>query len=128
MSAGGKTPPIANEVIDQKALDNIRSLGSGNELLRKVLQAYLSSAPKLIEEYSQGLASGNVEQAHRAVHTLKSSSANVGAVRLSDLCKQIEAQVRAGQLDRAREQNAALRQAHDDAEHALRMQFDREAA
>ena len=127
-SARGETPPIANELIDQKALDNIRSLGSGNELLRKVLQAYLSTAPKLIEEYSQGLASGNVEQAHRAVHTLKSSSANVGAVRLSDLCKQIEAQVRAGHLDRAREQNVALRQAHDDAEHALRIQFDREAA
>ena len=127
-SARGETPPISNEVIDQKALDNIRSLGSGNELLRKVLQAYLSTAPKLIEEYSRGLASGNVEQVHRAVHTLKSSSANVGAVRLSDLCKQIEAQVRAGHLDRAREQSAALRQAHDDAEHALRMQFDREAA
>ena len=82
----------------------------------------------MFKHHENALVNGNVEQAHRAVHTLKSSSANVGAVRLSDLCKKIEAQVRAGHLDRAREQNVALRQAHDDAEHALRMQFDREAA
>ncbi len=71
---------IPTEFIDSKALDNIRALGAGSGLLCKVLDAYLGSAPKLLEEFFDGLSDGNVEQIHRAVHTLKSSSANVGAM------------------------------------------------
>ena len=118
----------AAQIIDQKALDNIRALGDGGDLLCKVLEAYLRSAPQLMEEYAQGLSDGNVERVHRAVHTLKSSSANVGAMQLSTLCKQIETHVRAGQLDRARIDAPSLREAHDAAAQALKLQFDKEAA
>ena len=116
------------EIIDQNVLDNIRALGSGGDLVCKVLEAYLRSAPKLMEEYTQGLSDGNVEQVHRAVHTLKSSSANVGAMRLSKLCREIETHVRTGQLDQAKIEARTLREAHDVAAQALKMQFDKEAA
>ncbi|MEO8005307.1 MAG: response regulator [Betaproteobacteria bacterium] len=119
-------PPIeasTPEVIDLRALDNIRILGSGDELLRKVLDAYLKSAPTLMEEFMQALDAANIDRARRAVHTLKSSSANLGATRFSELCKQIEASLRTGDLDRVRAQFHALSQAHDAADDALRMQF-----
>ena len=118
----------AVEIIDQKVLDNIRELGGGGDLVCKVLEAYLRSAPKLMEEYSQGLNDGNLEQVHHAVHTLKSSSANVGAMCLSKLCREIETHVRAGQLDRAKIDAASLREAHDAATQALQRQFDKETA
>jgi HPt (histidine-containing phosphotransfer) domain-containing protein len=81
-----------------------------------------------MEEYLQGLSDGNVEQVHRAVHTLKSSSENVGAMRLSLLCRQIETHVRTGQLDRAKFDAPRLREAHDAAAQALKLQFDKETA
>jgi CheY-like chemotaxis protein/HPt (histidine-containing phosphotransfer) domain-containing protein len=115
----GATP----EVIDLRALDNIRTLGSGDDLLRKVLDAYLKSAPTLMEEFAQALDASHIDRARRAVHTLKSSSANLGATRFSELCKQIEASLRVGDLERTRAQFHALTQAHDAADEALRMQI-----
>ncbi|HVY07787.1 MAG TPA: response regulator [Burkholderiales bacterium] len=121
-------PAPAVEIIDRKAIDAIRMLGGGNDLLRKVLDAYLGNSPKLVEEFAKGLADGNPEQAHRAVHTLKSSSANVGALQLSELCRQVESLVRAGNLADAKAQAPALKLAYESAAQALRGQFDREAA
>ena len=126
LNEGAQAPPA--DIIDQKVLDDIRALGSGSGLLGKVLEAYLRSTPNLMEEYSQGLADGNVARVHRAVHTLKSSSANVGAMRLSMLCREIESHVRTGQLDRARSDAPSLRAAHDAAAQALKLQFDKETA
>ncbi len=40
-----------------------------------------------------------MEEARRAVHTLKSSSANLGAMTLSDICRKMEQQCHDGQFD-----------------------------
>ncbi|MBK1672045.1 hypothetical protein CKO35_01775 [Ectothiorhodospira shaposhnikovii] len=81
-------PPI----IDQQILDDLQSLdsGRGQDLLTRLFQAFLNSAPRLVGQIEAGMASGDHESLRGAAHTLKSSSGNVGALRLSRICQQLE--------------------------------------
>jgi len=49
----------------------------------------------------EAIAAGDNGVLQRAAHTLKSSSATVGALRLAGLCKDMEARARAGNLAQA---------------------------
>jgi HPt (histidine-containing phosphotransfer) domain-containing protein len=85
--------------IDRKVHDGIRALeGEGNRgLLERIINLYLTEAPRLVEGVLSAAEKGDTETLLRGVHTLKSSSANVGATGLSDLCRKVEATARAGE-------------------------------
>ncbi len=78
--------------IDQTVLDGIRELeGEGNKgFFERVINLYLTGASRLVEGVLSAAEKGDAEALLRAAHTLKSSSANVGATGLSDLCRKIE--------------------------------------
>jgi signal transduction histidine kinase/DNA-binding response OmpR family regulator len=79
-------------LINPHFLDTIRSLQRPDKpnLLDKVIQNYCSDAPGLIENIQLGISKGDLGSALRAAHTLKSSSANLGALPLAELCKEME--------------------------------------
>jgi HPt (histidine-containing phosphotransfer) domain-containing protein len=86
--------------VDISALDKIRTLqreGAPN-LVHKVVKLFISNSAKLVENMKQALSTADAPQLQRAAHTLKSSSATVGALRLAGLCKDMEARARAGNL------------------------------
>ena len=84
--------------IDRKALETIRALANDTapDLLDQVLRLYFESASELVGKLRVGLAENDMNAVGRAAHSLKSSSANVGAIRLADLCKRLEAAARSG--------------------------------
>ena len=87
--------PAANAFggeINRQALDNIRALSAshGNALLERVLQAYLDDTPSHLRALQQAIATGNTVQLRKAAHSLKSSSANVGATALAQHSKDME--------------------------------------
>ena len=90
-------PPISP--IDESVLDGIRELeGAGNRgFFERIVKLYLSGTPGLVEGVLAGAEKGDMDSLLLAVHTLKSSSANVGAIGLSDLCRKIEGKARAGE-------------------------------
>lgn len=78
--------------IDVQTLDELEhSIGDDREFLRELVGTYLDDGPKQVEAMRAGLAEGNVEVVNRAVHTLKSNSASVGALPLAQLCRELEA-------------------------------------
>ncbi|MFH2045974.1 MAG: response regulator [Pseudomonadota bacterium] len=82
----------SESLIDMNFLNNIKSLqrpGRPN-LLNKVIEDYVDSAPRLIGAIRQGIADKDPTALRSAAHSLKSSSANVGASSLATLCRQIE--------------------------------------
>ena len=85
--------------IDKRVLDGIRELeGAGNQgFFERIVKLYLSGAPGLVEGVLAGAERGDMDSLLLAVHTLKSSSANVGAIGLSDLCRKIEGKARGGE-------------------------------
>ena len=86
--------------INPAVLEGIRVLddNGGQGLLGKVLSLYLSDSPKLMEGILSAMERGDGESLGRAAHTLKSSSANVGATDLPELCRKVEEMARAGKI------------------------------
>ena len=87
-----------SQVLDEGALQRLRDLDPAgkNHLLDRVLLAFESSVARLGAQLAEARQNNDMQAVRHAVHTLKSSSASVGALRLSRLCAEIEAAVRQG--------------------------------
>src|SRR5690606_27675967 len=70
--------------------------GSQPGYARIVLDLFLQSAPPLLDQVRQAAATGDAKKAQHAAHTLKSSSAAVGALALSACAADAEAVLREG--------------------------------
>ena len=82
-----------------ETLDAIRELaGNTSDLLEQIVRLYLEAAPALIEQMHAGFAASDMIAIRNAAHSLKSSSANVGATDLSKMCGKLEAAARAGAI------------------------------
>ena len=86
--------------LQREILDAVRELaGDTPDLLEQIVRLYLESAPTLIAQIHAGLAVCDMTAIRNAAHSLKSSSANVGATDLSKMCSKLEAAARAGTID-----------------------------
>ena len=107
--------------INPKALDTIRRLqqpGAPN-LLQKIITIYLDSSRQLVATLRSALAAGDANAISQAAHALKSSSANVGAMALAEVCRALEAAGRSGNLSEAAGHGQALFQEFERATAAL---------
>lgn len=79
-------------IIDQEAISNLKELnpGDGGEFLKEIISIYIEDTPKRIAELKASLASADVPGFTRAAHTIKGSSANVGASAMRALCERLE--------------------------------------
>ncbi len=82
----------ASTVIDDQALAQIRSLQQpgGDDLLGKIITLYLSTSADLEMSILSAIKTGNSAALRESAHSFKSSSANVGARGLADICKRLE--------------------------------------
>jgi len=87
-----------NVEIDFKALEAIAALQRPNKpnLLERVVGLFESESPKCIEQVLTGVENEDLESIRVGSHSLKSSSANVGAMTLSLRCREIEHAARDG--------------------------------
>jgi len=81
-------------VIDLAAIENLRALNPGDqdEFLREITGIFLEDTPKRIAELEQSLAAGDTAKFSRAAHSIKGSSANLGAAALRAVAEQLERQ------------------------------------
>lgn len=79
--------------IDLEAISNLRELNPGDngEFLREIVSIYIEDTPKRLAELKSCLASGDATTFTRAAHTIKGSSANVGAQLLKATAERLEA-------------------------------------
>jgi HPt (histidine-containing phosphotransfer) domain-containing protein len=85
-------------VLDAACMAELRALDPDGkaQLVKRVLATYQASLAKLVEQLRGALTEGAWDQVSRVAHTLKSSSASIGALALSALCADIERLLRAG--------------------------------
>ena len=83
-------------VIDPQAIENLRSLnpGDNDEFLREIAGIFLEDTPLRIAELEQSYAAGDVAKFTRAAHSIKGSSANLGAMALRSVAERLEHQAR----------------------------------
>lgn len=85
-------PPL----IDPEAIERLRQLDPGGQqgVLRRVLQAYETSLTRHLADVTEAAAQGDSDRLARSAHTLKSSSAAVGAMGFAQHCADAEQAVR----------------------------------
>ena len=91
----------ADAVLDVEALARLRELDptGANHLLERVFHAYTTSVGRLLPQMHEARRAGDTAGVRHVVHTLKSSSASIGAIKLSQLCAEIETMIRLETLD-----------------------------
>ncbi|KWH34768.1 response regulator [Burkholderia stagnalis] len=98
--AASTAPDYDTNVIDRKALDALRALQRPGrpDVLTRIIDQFDLDAPRLIAGMHAAVAAGDADALKLASHTLKSSSANVGAHALSVRCREIEQLARAADV------------------------------
>lgn len=87
-----------NSPIDRGVLDELREL-LGDDL-DQLIRVYLDTTPPLIERLENATAARNFDALRDIAHSLKSSSANLGAMTLANAAGRIELGARMKTLDR----------------------------
>jgi CheY-like chemotaxis protein len=100
----------ADSILDASALDRLRELDpkGENQLLSRVIKAFESSAAKLMPQLQDSRRAGDNTGVRHVAHTLKSSSASIGAIKLSQLCAEIEIKIRTDKLENLDELSDAM--------------------
>lgn len=86
------TAASAVELVDLSVLEGYLAIQARGapDLRITLVQAFLADAPDCLSKVQQSLAQGDNVGLYQAAHALKSSSANVGAVEVARLSKEIE--------------------------------------
>ena len=87
--------------LDAEALGRLRELDpkGENKLLERVLRTFQTSAARLMPQLETARLANDRATVRLVAHTLKSSSASIGALELSHVCSQVEALIRAESAD-----------------------------
>ena len=85
-------------VLDEETLEELYAV-IGAEAAR-IVNVYLEDAPQLVAQLEQAALGPDFDALRDAAHSLKSSSANLGAMALSAAAKRVELGARMQTLDR----------------------------
>ncbi|MEA5574874.1 Hpt domain-containing protein [Anabaena sp. UHCC 0451] len=89
----------ASFAINPQILDSLRiMLGNDEIVFTQVVKCYLSESSQLLQDINAFLKNQNAQMIEQTAHKLKSSSASMGAVTLSQLCLQMEIMGQSGNL------------------------------
>ncbi len=118
-----KEAPIgkAMQAISLDALEAIGALDPdhGKALASRVIDVYRGNSAELIEVMSEALSRGDREKIRTTAHALKSSSGNVGAEGLVEMCRSMEIAARDNQIGDMSDRLTAVRHEHNQVLDAL---------
>jgi HPt (histidine-containing phosphotransfer) domain-containing protein len=83
---------------DAASLERLKRFGGG-KLLGEMIALFLSTAPERIGAARAGLEANDANAAEMALHSLKSSSAQLGAMQMQRLSERGERLAHSGSLD-----------------------------
>ncbi len=141
-SSGDRETAAKPEPIPEQPQGGVQSMGYTGVLDREtleelfdimeaeatgLLQEYLDNAPTLLEDIDQAVGEGDAVALVLPAHSLKSSSANVGAVKVSELAKKLEFMGRENNMGEAKATWKRMQNAYIEAEQALKGVIDRGA-
>jgi HPt (histidine-containing phosphotransfer) domain-containing protein len=91
------------KIIDLDAIESLRALSpdGGGDFLRELIDMYLQDMPERLVELERALSANDTASFTRAAHTIKGSSSNFGAQRLSRVAQTIEQHGKSGALSAA---------------------------
>lgn len=84
--------PAQTPLFDPAAIDKLRAVAGdqGESFVREMAQLFLDESTKSLAELGKASDQGEWKVVTRAAHSLKSSAATLGLLRLSAACKALE--------------------------------------
>jgi CheY-like chemotaxis protein/HPt (histidine-containing phosphotransfer) domain-containing protein len=110
------SPPV----LDSAALEKLFAMVGDTRLFAELIESFLTDMPHLLTTMRQSLDQGDAEGLRRIAHTLKSESADFGAMTLSGLCKELEMMGKAETLEGAAELVAQVKAEYERVKAALK--------
>jgi HPt (histidine-containing phosphotransfer) domain-containing protein len=96
---------VTDAPVDGATVEGLASsFGGGEEgwaFVRELIDTFLEDAPTQLATLRSAVEHAEVEEARRAAHTLKSNGATFGAQSFTDVCRELEALSKQGELDTA---------------------------
>lgn len=87
-------------IFDPAVIAELReTIGDDEAFIADLVRTYADEGGGLLGEMNAAIAAGDPAALVRPAHTMKSSSASIGAMRLSDVCRDIEGAARDGRPD-----------------------------
>jgi histidine phosphotransfer protein HptB len=106
--------------IDQEAFDRLVEMTGGElDFVDELVDTYIEDGRGQVAGLRAALERGDNDSVVRAAHSLKSSSANVGALALSDRCRTLEEAARGGPVEDAARQVASIAMDFDEVARTL---------
>ncbi|MGA8978410.1 MAG: response regulator [Pedococcus sp.] len=93
------TDQVADEVLDHDRLGELMQLTPGDPaMVLRFIDRFALNSSQTMQALEQARDTGRAQEMGRAAHSLKGSSANLGAAALATLCKEVEVLGDQGQL------------------------------
>ena len=114
-------------VLDQSVLASLRELQDEGDpdIVAEVGGLFMKHSPDKVKAILEAAEKSDAKGLQMAAHSLKSSSAYVGAMRLSALARELEMMGRSGTLEGARESAETLQEEFNRAVKALQIEIER---
>jgi len=89
--------------LDWTVLENLRKLevATRKTILPQLLASFTAATPRRLTALHEAIAAGDTDALYREAHTLKGSSANMGAWRMAQLCGDLETLSQTNDLSQA---------------------------
>jgi len=99
-AVSGEAPVDVGDALDKTTIDYLKSLrrGEGPSVLERAVGMYLENAPTVLEELRRAVAGGDASAVWKIAHSLKSSSASLGAKQLAQHIGDMEGRARQNDL------------------------------
>jgi HPt (histidine-containing phosphotransfer) domain-containing protein len=88
-------------ILDPAALADLRMLDDDGSFVAEIVELFRSETPRRVEAVLAACERADAGAVTHEAHALKSSAAQLGALRLSGLCRRIELLAREGRLAEA---------------------------
>ncbi|MBI4184497.1 MAG: response regulator [Proteobacteria bacterium] len=98
-------------VIDTRSIEDLEELGSDGDFVVEVIDDFIADTEQVLKDLEAAVETGNLQAFRDGAHALRSSAANVGALRLQRLCSDLNM---ASLLDVERNGPAHLRKLDDE--------------
>jgi|GEM_PF-1633093 len=95
---GEKALEKENPVLDPRVLNSLREFAGAKaqKVISQIIKQYLEDAPERLHAITTAATAQDTEALRKAAHSLRSSSANLGAITVAQLCKTVENIARSG--------------------------------
>lgn len=90
-------PLAAPTLLDRSALEHLRE-DLGEDAVREVIAIFLERTPSMLAALRDAAERGDAVALRAAAHTIKGTSATLGALALSEQCAELERRSRAGDI------------------------------